>query len=116
MISTVYGIPNCDSVKKARKWLEKNNLPYTFHDYRKDGLDRILLTSFLENIKWTDLINKRSTSFRQLTTQQKENLSAETVIALFIEFPTLIKRPLLLHDNHYQLGFDINTYQTLFSL
>lgn len=116
MISTVYGIPNCDSVKKARKWLEQNNLPYTFHDYRKDGLDKILLESFLEKIEWTDLINKRSTSFRQLTAQQKENLSAETVIALFIASPTLIKRPLLLHDNHYQLGFNIDTYKTLFSL
>lgn len=116
MISTVYGIPNCDGVKKARKWLEQNNLPYTFHDYRKDGLDKILLESFLEKIEWTDLINKRSTSFRQLTAQQKENLSAETVIALFIASPTLIKRPLLLHDNHYQLGFNIDTYKTLFSL
>ncbi|MFT7053448.1 MAG: Spx/MgsR family transcriptional regulator, partial [Psychromonas sp.] len=101
MNSTLYGIPNCDSVKKARKWLEHNNLPYTFHDYRKDGLDKILLGSFLENIKWTDLINKRSTSFKQLTAQQKENLSAETVIELFIAFPTLIKRPLLIHDKHY---------------
>jgi Spx/MgsR family transcriptional regulator len=116
MITTLYGIPNCDSVKKARKWLEKNNLPYTFHDYRKDGLDKVLLGFFLENIKWTDLINKRSTSFRQLTTQQKENLSAETVIELFIAFPTLIKRPLLQHEHHYQLGFNIDSYQTLFSL
>ncbi|ABM04173.1 arsenate reductase [Psychromonas ingrahamii 37] len=116
MNTTLYGIPNCDSVKKARKWLEQNNLPYTFHDYRKDGLDKTLLDSFLENIEWTDLINKRSTSFRQLTAEQKENLSAETVIALFIAFPTLIKRPLLRHNNHYQLGFNIDTYQTLFSL
>lgn len=116
MITTLYGIANCDSVKKARKWLEQNNLPYTFHDYRKDGLDKILLGSFLENIHWTDLINKRSTSFRQLTAEQKENLSAETVIELFIAFPTLIKRPLLHHDNHYQLGFNINIYQTLFLL
>jgi Spx/MgsR family transcriptional regulator len=115
-MTTLYGISNCDSVKKAQKWLAQNNLPYTFHDYRKDGLDKILLESFLENIEWTDLLNKRSTSFRQLTDQQKENLSAETVVELFIEFPTLIKRPLLIHQNHYQLGFNINTYNTLFSL
>ena len=114
----LYGISpnNCDTVKKAQKWLLQNNLPYTFHDYRKDGLDKSLLKIFLANLEWTDLINKRSTSFRQLSAQQKENLSAETVIELFIEFPTLIKRPLLIHNNQCQLGFKIATYETLFSL
>lgn len=116
MTTTLYGIPNCDSVKKAQKWLQKNNLPYTFHDYRKDGLDEKLIESFLEHLPWSDLVNKRSSSFRQLSTQQKESLSAETVIELFIEYPTLIKRPLLVHNSQYQLGFKIDTYNTLFSL
>ncbi|HEY5714954.1 MAG TPA: Spx/MgsR family RNA polymerase-binding regulatory protein, partial [Psychromonas sp.] len=95
MTTTLYGISNCDTVKKAQSWLRQNNLPYTFHDYRKDGLDKNLVASFLEYFQWTELLNKRSTSFRQLSAQQKENLSAETVINLFIECPTLIKRPLL---------------------
>ncbi|WP_372882986.1 ArsC family reductase [Psychromonas sp.] len=116
MTTTLYGISNCDSVKKAQKWLQQNNLSYTFHDYRKDGLDKNLIESFLAQIAWSDLLNKRSTSFRQLSTEQKENLSVETVIELFIEFPTLIKRPLLIHNNQYQLGFNIGNYNTLFSL
>jgi len=116
MTTTLYGISNCDTVKKAQKWLQQNNLPYTFHDYRKDGLDRNLIEHFLAHFAWSELLNKRSTSFRQLSTQQKENLSAETVIELFIAYPTLIKRPLLIHNNQYQLGFKIDTYNTVFSL
>ena len=116
MTTTLYGISNCDSVKKAQKWLQQNNLPYTFHDYRKDGLDNQLIESFLANVEWSDLLNKRSTSYRQLSAEQKENLSAETVIKLFIEYPTLIKRPLLIHNNQYQLGFNSDNYNTLFLL
>ncbi|MGB5446069.1 MAG: ArsC family reductase [Psychromonas sp.] len=116
MTTTLYGIANCDTVKKAQSWLQQNNLPYTFHDYRKDGLDKKLVESFLEHLDWTDLLNKRSTSFRQLNSEQKENLCAETVINLFIECPTLIKRPLLIHNNQYQLGFKIDTYKNIFSL
>lgn len=116
MTTTLYGIANCDSVKKAQKWLQQHNLPYTFHDYRKDGLDSNLIESFLTHLDWSDLLNKRSTSFRQLSPEQKENLSADTIIALFIEYPTLIKRPLLIHNNQYQLGFNSDNYNTLFSL
>lgn len=115
-MTTLYGIPNCDTVKKSQKWLTQNNIAYTFHDYRKQGLDEALLNSFLENLSWTDLLNKRSTSYRSLSQVQKDTLSEETVIPLFIEFPTLIKRPLLIHQNHYLLGFNNNSYQTLFSV
>ncbi|MFT6905874.1 MAG: Spx/MgsR family transcriptional regulator [Oleiphilaceae bacterium] len=115
MATTLYGIPNCDSIKKAQKWLSLNNIPYTFHDYRKDGLDKALIESFLENLDWTALLNKRSSSYRQLSEQQKISLSAETITDLFIEFPTLIKRPLIIHNSNYQLGFNIDTYKDLFS-
>ena len=116
MATTLYGIPNCDTVKKAQKWLLQNNIPYTFHDYRKDGLNKALIESFLENLTWTDLLNKRSSSYRQLSEQQKATLSAQTVVDLFIEFPTLIKRPLLIHNSNYQLGFKVENYKNLFSL
>ena len=116
MATILYGIPNCDTVKKAQKWLLQHEITYTFHDYRKDGLDKSLINSFLAHLPWTDLLNKRSTSYRQLTDQQKALLSPETVIDLFIEFPTLIKRPLLIHNSHYQLGFNLDKYQNLFSL
>lgn len=116
MATILYGISNCDTVKKAQKWLIKNNISYTFHDFRKDGLDKILVQSFLDNLAWTDMLNKRSTTYRQLTDQQKETLNADTVVDLFITFPTLIKRPLLIHNNHYQLGFSADNYQKIFSL
>jgi Spx/MgsR family transcriptional regulator len=115
-VTTLYGIPNCDTVKKAQKWLAKNNISYTFHDYRKDGLDETLLHHFLENVTWMDLLNKRSTSFRALSAEQKESLNEETVIPLFVKFPTLIKRPLLISNNSPLLGFKAETYQTFFAV
>jgi len=115
VVTTLYGIPNCDTVKKAQKWLAQNNIPYTFHDYRKDGLDEQLLASFFVNLSWLDLLNKRSTSYRALTNEQKESLDENSVIALFIEFPTLIKRPLLISENRTLLGFKAESYQTFFS-
>jgi len=116
MATILYGIPNCDTVKKAQKWLLQNNISYAFHDYRNDGLDEGLITSFLDKLSWTDLLNKRSSSYRQLSEQQKASLNAQTVIDLFIAFPTLIKRPLLIHNCNYQLGFKIEDYKHLFSL
>jgi len=116
MTTLLYGIPNCDTVKKTQKWLSQNNIPYVFHDYRKDGLDHSLIKSFLEKLEWTELLNKRSTSYRQLTEQQKASLSAETIIDLLVEFPTLIKRPLIIHNNQYLLGFKADAYHTLFLL
>ena len=116
MSTILYGIKNCDTVKKAQKWLIQNNIPYTFHDFRKDGLDKALIHSFLDNLSWIDMLNKRSTTYRQLTDEQKETLNADTVIDLFIDFPTLIKRPLLIHNTHYQIGFNADNYQKIFSL
>lgn len=113
---TLYGIHNCDSVKKARKWLLDHDVSYTFHDYRKEGLDKVLLELLLEKITWDELLNKRSSSYRQLSDLQKSSLNSENVIDLFIEFPTLIKRPLLIHHSFYQLGFKAEIYQNLFSL
>ena len=116
MTTIMYGISNCDTVKKAQKWLLQNNISYTFHDYRKDGLNEALIRSFLDNLPWNELLNKRSTSFRQLTEQQKASLNEETVVALFMATPTLIKRPLLIHNANYQLGFKVENYKKLFSL
>lgn len=116
MATILYGIPNCDTVKKAQKWLLQNNISYTFHDYRKDGLDKALITSFLEKLSWSELLNKRSSSYRQLSEQQKASLNEQTIIDFFIEFPTLIKRPLLIHNSNYQLGFKAENYKNLFSL
>lgn len=115
-MTILYGIPNCDTVKKAQKWLNLHNISYSFHDYRKDGLDEKLLHSFLTHLSWTDLLNKRSTSYRALSTEQKETLNKTNIIALFIEFPTLIKRPLLISANNTLIGFKAELYQTLFAI
>lgn len=113
-MTILYGISNCDTIKKAQRWLKNNNITYTFHDYRKDGLDEALLHQFLKDITWTDLLNKRSTSYRNLSAEQKESLNEETIIALFIELPTLIKRPLLINDQNFLLGFKAENYQSFF--
>jgi len=115
-VTTLYGIPNCDTVKKAQKWLTQHDITYSFHDYRKDGLDEKLLRTFLTHLSWTDLLNKRSTSYRALSAEQKETLNEDNAIALFIEFPTLIKRPLLMRENKTLLGFKTDSYKTLFAV
>ena len=112
----MYGIPNCDTIKKAQKWLNENNISFSFHDYRKDGLDLDLLAQLYLTSNWEDLLNKRSTSYRTLTTQQKESMNQTLASELFIEFPTLIKRPLVIHQGIAIVGFNQNNYQSFFAV
>lgn len=113
-MTILYGIPNCDTIKKTQKWLIKNNITFTFHDYRIDGITPELVQDFISNLPLTELLNKRSTSYRNLSEDQKKGISIDNVSALFIEYPTLIKRPLLIHENKYYTGFKEATYQSLF--
>jgi len=110
---TVYGIKNCDSVKKARKWLTENHLEYQFHDFRSDGLSAELIQGFMARGDWEKLLNKRSTSWKQLEAAQKENLTEASVMALMLETPTLIKRPVLVTESHFFIGFNLEHYQKL---
>jgi Spx/MgsR family transcriptional regulator len=112
----MYGIPNCDTIKKAQQWLNDNNIPFTFHDYRKDGLDNALLMQLYTTASWDKLLNKRSTSFRALTEQQKETLDEQSATSLFITFPTLIKRPLVVHQGVAIIGFSDKNYQQFFAV
>ena len=116
MSTTIYGIKNCDIIKKALKWLDNNNIPYSFHDYRKDGLDVTLLGELMAVSSPQLMLNKRSTSFRSLTEQQKNNLDDQSLTALFLETPTLIKRPLLVSDSKTLLGFKADQYQQFFEV
>ncbi|MBB1273006.1 ArsC family reductase [Psychromonas sp. SR45-3] len=116
MNTIMYGIPNCDTIKKAQKWLNENNISFTFHDYRKDGLDTQLLEQFYQVASWDQLLNKRSTSYRALTEEQKSSLDAKTVNPLFLASPTLIKRPLVIHNNVAIIGFNVNNYQQFFAV
>lgn len=109
----LYGIKNCDSVKKARQWLDKNDVVYQFHDFRVDGLSMEQVQEFIDKASWEALLNKRSTSWRQLDDEQKIDLNAEKVADLLLDNPTLIKRPVLVTDEQFFIGFNAETYQTL---
>ena len=118
---TLYGINNCDTVKKAQKWLTANNISYTFYDFKKQPLTNELLEQFVELNDWSTLLNKRSTTFRNLSDEIKNNLTDEIAFQQAIAQPTLIKRPLLLiekdkPDSHpvLHLGFKADNYQAIF--
>ncbi len=110
---TLYGIKNCDTVKKARKWLDGNSIAYQFHDFRSDGLDTKLLTRLEASLGWENMLNRRSTSWRQLDDRQKDDLSLDKAIALMLETPTLIKRPVLDTGELMLIGFNLDDYQKL---
>lgn len=114
-MTIIYGIHNCDTVKKSRVWLDQANIPYQFHDLRKDGLDEELLTSLAQRSTWEQLINKRSTTYRSLSDEVKLNLTGELAIKVVLEQPTLLKRPLLLNNDQLHLGFKPAQYQQIFN-
>ena len=111
---TVYGIKNCDSVKKARLWLDKNAVAYRFHDFRVDGLSADKIEQWLQSQPVEKLINKQSTTWKQLTDDEKTSLTQNTAIALCLQHPTLIKRPVLEQGENIYLGFKETQYQSLF--
>ena len=111
----LYGIKNCDTVKKACKWLTEQKIEYPFVDHRADGLDPAQLQDWLEQLGWEALVNKRSTTYRNLTEQEKATLGPDTAAALLLTHPTMIKRPLLALDKKLYLGFKEAQYTTLFA-
>lgn len=113
-MTTLYGIKNCDTVKKARKWLEDNNIEYTFHDFRLDGLQASQIVLWAEQVDWQSLVNKRSTSWRNLDENSKQNLSRDTVVDLLLATPTLIKRPVVESGHSLIMGFNENQYKEQF--
>jgi len=114
-MTIIYGIKNCDTVKKALKWLDSNSITYQFHDLRIDGLSEDLINDFVSRSGWTELINKRSTTFRNLPEDIKSNLTDDAAKSAVLEQPTLLKRPLLLLDNQLHIGFKADNYQTIFA-
>lgn len=109
---TVYGIKNCDSVKKARSWLDDRQLQYRFHDFRVDGLEPALLQQFIDKLGIDAILNQRSTSWRQLDDAQKCDLSPENARRLMLTTPTLIKRPIVSIANQWFVGFNPDHYST----
>ena len=111
----LYGISNCDTVKKAKNWLEKNKIDYSFHDFRKQGLEPEILQDWLQQVAWDKLLNKRSTTWRNLEPSIQQSANAENIIQLLIENPTLIKRPVLKVNGIITVGFNTDTYQGIFN-
>ncbi|CAI1087947.1 ArsC family reductase [Serratia fonticola] len=110
---TMFGIKNCDTIKKARRWLEEQGVAYQFHDYRVDGLDEQLLRDFVARLGWEPLLNTRGTTWRKLDEAQRNACdNADAAIALMLEQPAMIKRPLLDDGKgHALLGFSGESYQ-----
>ena len=107
----VYGIKNCDTVKKACKWLTENNLDYRFHDFRKDGLTQSKIKKWASQVEWEILLNRRGTTWRKLSEDQKTNINKSNAIKLMTDQPTLIKRPVIEHNNEIIVGFSAETFQ-----
>lgn len=107
----LYGIKNCNTVKKARTWLEEHNIVYQYHDVRVDGLSSDCLHDFMTRADWQTLLNRSSSSWRQLTLEQQSDLTQDKAIALILAKPTLLKRPVLDTGDTLLIGFKIQNYQ-----
>ena len=105
----MYGIKNCDTIKKARQFLEKNNIEYEFKDFRDDGLNPIQLRAWVKELGWENVINKRSTTWRNLPDETKENMDETLAIVVAEDQPTIIKRPVLELPDQVLVGFSEKT-------
>jgi len=115
-MTTLYGIKNCDTIKKARNWLSQNDVPYQFVDYRTDGISHEQLATFAKACGWQKLLNTRGTTYRQLNEVDKADLTEEKALILMLAQPAMIKRPLLEHEGHCHLAFTPDQYQRIFGL
>jgi arsenate reductase (glutaredoxin) len=105
MTITVYGIPNCDTVKQARAWLQANGIDYTFHDYKKSGADPVRLAAWSEAQGWEALLNRAGTTFKQLPAVDRTALTHASAMALMVAWPSLIKRPVVEYPGGLLVGF-----------
>ena len=110
---TLYGIKNCDTVKKARRWLEDHGVEYQFHDFRQDGLDKKQLSGWVERLGWEAVVNKRSTTWRNLSDKEKDIKTNAQAIKLLSANPTLIKRPVTENNKTLLIGFKETEYKSL---
>jgi arsenate reductase (glutaredoxin) len=109
--TTIYGIKNCDTMKKARAWLDTHRVAYEFHDYKAAGIDRKRLEGWAKSVGWETLLNRSGMTFRKLPEKDKQGLTAAKAIALMLEQPSMIKRPVLDLDGKLVVGFKPETYK-----
>jgi len=115
-VITLYGIKNCDTVRKARKWLDSRNVEYRFHDFREDGIDQSTVADWLAELGWESLVNRRSTSWKALDTKTQQDMDARSALTAILDQPTLIKRPLLDTGSELHVGFSPESYARLLNL
>lgn len=115
MTLILYGIPNCDTVKKSRRWLDGQSVAYRFHDFRKDGLDAAKLQGWIDALGWEKLLNRAGTTFRQLPEERKQGLDAAAAKALMLEAPAMIKRPVVESPAGVSVGFSADDWQKRFA-
>ena len=108
---TIYGIKNCDTMKKARAWLDEHGVDYAFHDYKTAGIDRARLEGWARSVGWEVLLNRAGTTFRKLPDKDREGLGEKQAIALMLDQPSMIKRPVLDADGQLLVGFQPKAYE-----
>ena len=113
MRTTIYGIKNCDTMKKARAWLEAHGVEHDFHDYKVAGIDRAKLEAWAKAVGWEMLLNRAGTTFRKLPDEAKENIDARKAIRLMLEQPSMIKRPVLEQGRTLLVGFTEERYSDI---
>jgi len=108
--TTIYGIKNCDTMKKARAWLDSNGVAYEFHDYKTAGVDKDRLKAWSDSVGWETLLNRAGTTFRKLPEADKEGLTEKKALALMLAQPSMIKRPVLELGSKLLVGFKPEVY------
>ena len=115
MMITLYGIRNCDTMKKARQWLDGHRVEHAFHDYKTAGIDRTTLEKWLQHVDWTMLLNRAGTTFRKLPQDERQDLTVEKAINLMCRQPSMIKRPVIDTGRQLVVGFSPAGYAELFA-
>lgn len=113
-MTVIYGIKNCGTMKKAFTWLDKNNIEYSFHDYKKYGVDEAVLNNAIQSLGWEQVLNKRGTTWRKLDKSIQDNMNAQKAVEVALENPSTIKRPLLRHNEYIHLSFKADEYTEIF--
>lgn len=112
---TIYGLATCDTTRAARKWLDGKKIAYGFYDVREDGLTRPLVEGWVKRLGWEKVLNKASTTWRELPEKEKQGVDEKKAIALLLAHPTLVKRPVLDRGGELMLGFKADSYAKAFA-
>ena len=113
---TVYGIPNCDTMEKARRWLDDHGIEYAFHDYKKRGIGEKTLRAWVKHAGWEALLNRRGMMWRKVPEETRQDIDEEGAIRLMLNTPSIIKRPVLVKGRQLHVGFSDEEYGRLFGI